>query len=282
MATINRKVPSKKSPFKTNGPGNVTFTVGSETGNARAVAVQVKDQFLRDATARQKLEFYLSKDANGDTLAQGVFGASGGLTVGTDGCDLGGALSPTRLHTAGGLAIHYTPEEFKTTATAVFAINGVAGTKAAATGLTFSAAHVVTASKFGVILVQVNAAGTISTKVPASPQAYDTAAAALAALPEPDAGKVALGYIAIAAKAATWTANTDDLTNGSDLTTATFNDAPENGAHPPRVAVVCEADGDIDLTVTDTRVRTSTALPLYLVAVLPDGRLVVSSALTFA
>ena len=50
--------------------------------------------------------------------------------------------------------------------------------------------------------VQINDAGTVSTKVPAATQAYDTAPLALAALPSADAGNVAIGYIAIANNAA--------------------------------------------------------------------------------
>ena len=123
----------------------------------------------------------------------------------------------------GSLAIDTPAEKFKTTATTYWRRGAIQFSKAATTALTFTAGHVVTASKFGVILVQVNDAGTISTKVPGSPQAYNTAPLALAALPSADTGNLAIGYIAIAAKAATWTANTDDLTNGSDLTTATFN-----------------------------------------------------------
>lgn len=116
-------------------------------------------------------------------------------------------------------------EKFKTTTTAYYLISGVQYSKAATDNLTFTLAHVVTALKHGIILVQINAAGTVSTKVPAATQAYDTAALALAALPAVDAGNVALGYITIEADAGDWTANTDDMTDGSDLTAATFNDA---------------------------------------------------------
>ena len=41
--------------------------------------------------------------------------------------------------------------------------------------------------------------------------------------------------------------------------------------------VISEADGDIDVTLTDTGTPT-----FYLVLVLPNGRLVVSPAITFA
>lgn len=123
-----------------------------------------------------------------------------------------------------GLAKDSVPEKFKTTRTARYEIAGVKYTKAATAALVFTAAHVVTASKFGIVLVQINAAGTISTKVPATPQAYNTAALALAALPAADASNVSLGYLEIANNAGDWTANTDDLTNGSDLTTAAFTE----------------------------------------------------------
>ena len=126
---------------------------------------------------------------------------------------------------AAGLAVDATAEKFKTTAVFVWKRNGIQFTKAATGAIVFSAAHVVTASKFGVVLVQITDAGVISTKVPASPQAYTTAPLALAALPAADAGNTVVGYIAIANNAGDWTANTDDLTDGSDLTTATFVDA---------------------------------------------------------
>lgn len=279
---LRPKIPARKSPYASSLVGGVSFTAAAESGNARAVAVQLKDQNGQDLAVRGRVRFYLTKDANGDTLAGGIFAPSGGVLGGADGLVLPGALQANSLHGTAGLAVHSTPEQFKTTATVGYFVYGVACSKSAATGLTFTAAHVVAASKFGVVLVQVNAAGTISTKVPAATQSYDTAAAALAALPEPDSDKVALGYIAIANNAGAWTANTDDLTDGSDLTTATFVDAPANGPYPVQFDAVSEADGDIDLTVTETRVRTSSALPLYLACLLPDGSVVVSSALTFA
>lgn len=125
-----------------------------------------------------------------------------------------------------GLAKDAVPEKFKTLYTARYRIGTTNYTKAATTGLTFSSAHVVNASKFGIILVQINATGDISTKVPVSPQVYTSAAAALAAKPSPDADNIELGYLEIANSAGgAWTANTDDLTDGSDLTTATFTDS---------------------------------------------------------
>lgn len=135
-----------------------------------------------------------------------------------------GVLSPA------GLAIDAVAEKFKTTLRFVGRLNGETFGKAATTALTFTAAHVVTASKYGIVLVQITPTGTVSTKVPAATpttaMAYDTAAAALAALPAADAGNVAMGYIAIANNAGDWTGNTDDLTDGSDVTTATFTSLP--------------------------------------------------------
>lgn len=129
----------------------------------------------------------------------------------------------------GGLEIDSTPEDFATSAIAVYRIGGVSYQKAATTGISFTAAHVVTLETFGIILIQIDAAGAISTKVPAATpttaMAFASAALAIAALPEADEGNVALGYILIEADSGNWTANTDDLTDASDLTSATFVDA---------------------------------------------------------
>lgn len=89
----------------------------------------------------------------------------------------------------------------------------------------FAAAHVVTAGGFGAILFQQTTSGTPQSKVSASPQNFASAALAIAALPAPDAGYVAAGYVVIHAGGADWTAQTDDLIDGSDLVTAVFVDA---------------------------------------------------------
>lgn len=127
----------------------------------------------------------------------------------------------------GGLETDSTPEDFATSAIAVYRISGVAYQKAASTGISFTAAHVVTLDTFGIILIQIDAAGTVSTKVPAATpttaMAFASAALAIAALPAADAGNVALGYLLIEADDGDWTANTDSLTD--DLDGATFVDA---------------------------------------------------------
>lgn len=123
--------------------------------------------------------------------------------------------------TATTMSTHSTPEQMACTAFRV-RVGGKYVEKGAATAITFSAAHVVTASKYGIILLQIDNAGTISTKVPASTQAYDTAAAARAATPTADSGKLAIADLLIQNNAGDWTANTDDLTAASDLTLATY------------------------------------------------------------
>lgn len=152
---------------------------------------------------------------NGSDLTTAAFTNATPLTAATGG---------NALLVNGKLAIDATAEKFKTVAASIVRINGVVYTKAATTAQTFTTTHTVTASKFGTILLQQNALGTISSKVVSSTQAYNTAPLALAALPSADTGNVAIGYIAIANNAGDWVANTDDLTDASDLTTAGFVD----------------------------------------------------------
>lgn len=132
----------------------------------------------------------------------------------------------------GGLAIDAVPEKFKTTQTLIWRRRGIQFSKAAATAIAFSAAHPVTASKFGIITFEVDDAGTIASKIPGATQtttqAYATAAAALAAKPAVTDGKTYIGHVIIEADAGGWTATTDDMTAASDLVTATFVDAPES------------------------------------------------------
>lgn len=270
-----RPVPAARSPYPGASIGSASFTIGTEAGNAINVAIQLQSQFRKDLKHRGRVRVYLAADANGDSLTP-FYNLPTSIAVGTDGLLLPGAMPDSGLLVAGGLAIHSTPEQFKTTATAEYLVNRRYKTKAGTTGLTFTAAHTVTASKYGVILVQINAAGTISTKVPSATQAYNTAALALAALPAPDSGNVPLGYIAIANNAGDWVANTDDLTDGSDLTTATFVDWPLNGYTAPVFDLISESDGDIDITLSTVKVVT-----YYLAVILPDGKLVVSNAISF-
>ena len=118
------------------------------------------------------------------------------------------------------------------TGTFYYRINGTNYTKATvAGGVHASAAHIVTASKYGVILCYINAAGTVSTKVVTATQAYDSAALAHTAA---DAYHLAnytsdlcyIGRILIANNSGDWNANTEAYTDGADVTTSTFLSAP--------------------------------------------------------
>ena len=76
------KTAAKKSPFASSLVGGAAFTVGTEATNVITVAVQLKRQDLRDLAVRGHVDWYLSGDATGDTLATA---ASGGVAAGTDG-----------------------------------------------------------------------------------------------------------------------------------------------------------------------------------------------------
>lgn len=273
------KISALRSPYYSNHVGDASLTVGAEGSNAINVAIQLKKTTGADLAARGRVKAWLSYDANGDTILPPHLMPAGGYAIGTDGTIHLGPPLPDRVTAKGTLVIDAVPEKYKTTTTATFHINGVSFTKAAATAIAFTAAHVISATKFGVILIQVTGAGVVSSKVPLATQAYASAALALAALPLPDAGNVALGYIKIAAGAGAWTAQTDDMTNGSDVTTAAFVDASEVGAsYPPTFDLVSESDGDIDITFSETGVRG----PFYLNLELADGSIKTSGAITFA
>jgi hypothetical protein len=131
----------------------------------------------------------------------------------------------------GALAVDTDESEFATEAVAYYRIGGVQYTKAASTGLTFTAADTINVAEstnsvfYGAWLVQINGAGTVSTK-PAgglTNQVYTTLAAATAAIPAPTAANVALGSILIASPAGTaFVANTTDMTTNI----VTIVDAP--------------------------------------------------------
>lgn len=175
---------------------------------------------------------------NGLTVTGGITGDLTGDVTGaasentTQGNALRSFLNQALLD-IGTLAISATPEQFKTTTTAMFLLSGAQRTKAAADNLTFSAADTIntaadTGDFHGAWLVQTDKDGTVSTK-PAGgldDQVYTSKQDAIDALPEADADNVALGYITVQANTdSSWTANTDDLTDASDCAAATFVDA---------------------------------------------------------
>lgn len=138
--------------------------------------------------------------------------------------------SADHLEAIGTLAISATAEKFKTTSIAAFQFDGTRATKAATDNLVFSAAYTINSAQdsgqfWAAFLIQINAAGTVSTKVVSADQAYTTEAAAIAALPSADSGKVSLGYITLRTNVdGTWTANTDDMTAASDVDTVNVYD----------------------------------------------------------
>ena len=175
--------------------------------------------------------------------------------------------------TATTITVHSTPEQLAVAAFYAVA-NGRYVAKAAQTGITFTAAHVVSAGKYGVVLLQMDNAGTISTKVPAATQAYDAAAQATAALPAADAGKVAIGWLRIQAKAgAAWTANTDDMTAGSDLQAITITNNPVTAASALAAvnAPVALEVAESTLSTTPANIRDRTGTKDVLVLMTTDG-----------
>lgn len=266
------KVLRKKNPFSSAVVDNVSLTVGTKSGSTITVTGQVKNANGGNLAVRSAIKAYLSRNNDGSTIQSNLFRPNGGYAIGTNGLIRHGGPANETLYAIGTLAIDATVQDFKTTTTATYRAGGVQLTKNAQTGIAFTAAHVVSANKFGVILIQINAAGTISTKVPLATQAYTSAALAQAALPEPDAGNVALGYIAIAAGGGGFTANTTSLAGIS-----TFNDAPATGQYTPDFTVIPNASGQFDIVFTESR----TGFTTYLCLVMPDGTVQVSPAITF-
>jgi len=108
-----------------------------------------------------------------------------------------------------------------------YVIDGQKYTKAAATGIDFTSAKVVSIAKWMNFLVEIDTAGTVYTRCPVvsgrsqtAETGYDTEALAFAALPACTPGRLAIGHILLLADTGTWTANTDSMTD--DLTSCTF------------------------------------------------------------
>ena len=113
----------------------------------------------------------------------------------------------------------------------IYRINNVNYSKGAvAAGTALPADYDLTTAKYGVILLFINAAGTITYQFPAAIQAYDTAALAMAAgdtlLLSKTSDLCYIGRVLLYNNTgSTWDSLTDDLTNGSDITNAVFMDA---------------------------------------------------------
>lgn len=274
-----RRGKAKGNPWNTPTPlGTPSFVIGAEGGNTINVAIQLKDINGADLAVRGVVHAFLAGDANGDSLV--TVAPSGGVVIGTDGVLIPG--STTGLLVSGGLAISgVAAEKFKTTATIYYSLGAGIFSKAATDNIVFSAAYTVNnaaaGQKWGAFLVQINAAGTFSTKAVSADQAYASEALAIAALPVPDAGNIAVGYITVQSNNNdAWIAITDDLTDASDMANSTFYNSGLAG-NAKSFTLISEADGDIDVNITEAGVAT-----FRLALLMPDGTMVVSGPITFA
>lgn len=132
---------------------------------------------------------------------------------------------------------------FKTTTTTAFKISGITYTKVAEDPIAFTAADTINVgaavgSYWGIWLVQVTAAGVVSTKPGGglADQVYADEAAAIAALPAVDAANIQLGYITVEANAnVAFTCNTSNLTvagGAGNCQARTFYDLPAPATLP--------------------------------------------------
>jgi len=108
----------------------------------------------------------------------------------------------------------------------------IAGTNyskgAVAAGTALPTGYAITTACYGVIMVYINAAGTISYNFPATTQAYASVALAMAAgdAMETPASLCYFGRVLCYNNTGSeWNSQTDDLTNASDITNAVFMDA---------------------------------------------------------
>ena len=125
------------------------------------------------------------------------------------------------------------------TAAVLFSILGVPVVKAVSNGgTTFGALGTIPASTWGIIALDVVAAGTVTFRSGAAnyTTGYATEALAIAALPKALTVKATLGYVTILASASTWIAATDALAGG-----ATGNPATTTNYYP--VDGVCTPTG---------------------------------------
>jgi hypothetical protein len=185
-------------------PDNTGFTIGDTVDVISAGGVE--ETTLTGVTAGSTLTATLALDHS-------MFGSLGAIQQGN-------------------FTLSGTATQFKTREAIHYHIGKTYYRKPITDNLVFSAANTIntgTAAGFywGAWLVQINAAGTVSTKPSGglADQVYATEAAAITALPGSDALNCAIGFITVQTKTgARWTANTDDMTAGSDCTVAYFYD----------------------------------------------------------
>jgi len=205
----------------------------------------------------------------------GVLGDGESMVVDVRGLTKFSFVPGSALRAVGTLAVSATAEKFKTTTTATFVIAGATLTKAATDLLVFSGSYTINTAAavgdfWGAFLVQVNAAGTISTKAVSTDQAYTTEALAIAALPSVDSGNAVLGYITVQANSdVDWEANTDDLTAASDCQAVNFVDAGATVSYSAVDSLTATAHIGTAATgaTLGTMVTVAAAWPFYLVSV---------------
>lgn len=191
----------------------------------------MQDNIAREYKQKQIFEAGIEGDLTGDVTGDLTGDVTGQASENTTQGNGLLAWVQDRLLSIATLAISATAEKFKTTTTSYYQIAGIQYSKNATDNLTFTAADTINTAGddgdyWGAWLVQINAAGTISTKSVDDDQVYTSEADAIAALPDADADNVALGYIVINANEnSSWTANTDDMTDASDCVEAKFVDA---------------------------------------------------------
>lgn len=162
-----------------------------------------------------------------------------------------------RLRKTATLAIDATPEDFQVSAFS-YSIAGTEYVKAAATGISFTAAHPVEQGKYGAVLVEIDNAGAVSTKISGATQTtiqgYATSALAVAALPSETSGKRAIGYIVIQAKPDYATLTTALAGDDNDLVFTAK--APLSGAAGNAITVAyidpSANDAELEIVVTGT------------------------------
>ena len=170
-----------------------------------------------------------------------------------------GADRDTGVITTPTLGTDSTTEKFSNTAF-YYRIAGTNYSVAAdSAGNAFSAAHVIgdgASALWGVVNIYIDAAGAFSTRVPKAIQTYSTAELALTAAEAmvTPSNLCYVGKILINSDTSTWTANTDDLTDGSDLTTADYY-----AASPSFINFTDNAGGDVTCSFSATELTNGRA-----------------------
>jgi hypothetical protein len=240
--------------------------VGVVPGDGQAVVVyepgDTGDDFWR---------FSILAQSPAATVADVATNSSTALQVdhATDAASTAAALAASESLQIGTLAISATVEDFKTTTTFIGRVGGIQVDKAATDNLGFSAADTINTAAaagqyWGVWLVQINAAGTVSTKPGGglSDQVYADEATAIAALPAVDAGNISVGHITVRSKEATaWTANTDAL-DATDSDTVNFYDTAVTDLVTTQIAALVTAVAALvsKLNANATKINTDMAL----------------------